>query len=80
MAWATCEVTQGGPIEDGRIFLALKAIDGSFERWFQANPTVQKEMLATALMSMSSGMRVAAALPDDLHEWGMCDRLYVQRN
>jgi len=79
MAWATCDVNWCGPIEDGRIYLLLREIGGSFERWFQANPTVQKEMLATALMSMSSGMRCDAALPDGFGEWGMCDRLYVRR-
>ena len=79
MAWKTCEVTWAGPIENGTIYLALKAIDGAFERWFQAHPAVQKEMLATALMSMSSGMRVEAALPDDFAELSKCERLYVRR-
>jgi hypothetical protein len=80
MAWRTCNVFWAGPIEDGSILLRLQAIDGSFDKWFRANPTVRKEMLAAALMSMSSGMRVEAALPDDLHEEGTCDRLYVRRD
>jgi hypothetical protein len=79
MAWKTCEVTWAGPIEQGTIFIALKAIDGSFERWFQAFPSMQNEMLATALSAMSSGMRVEAALPDNLQEYSQIERLYVRR-
>jgi hypothetical protein len=59
--------------------MALKAIDGSFERWFQAFPAMQKEMLATALCAMSTGMRVEAALPDSLQEYSVIERLYVRQ-
>jgi hypothetical protein len=79
MAWKTCEVTWAGPTETGGIFIALKATDGSFERWFQAFPGMQKEMLATALCAMSTGMRVEAALPDSLQEYGVIERLYVRQ-
>jgi hypothetical protein len=81
MAWKTCEVTWAGPTESGGIFIALKAIDGSFQsgRWFQAHPIVQKEMLATALCAMSNKMRVEAALPDNLQEYGVIERLYVRQ-
>ena len=83
MAWRTCEVTQAGPIETGGIFIELKTVDGlphPFQRWFQAHPSVQKEMLATALCSMSNGMRVDAALPDSLEPAdGPIERLYVHK-
>jgi hypothetical protein len=77
MAWKTCEVTWAGPTEQGSIYIALKATDGSFERWFQAFPGMQKEMLATALCALSCGLRVDAALPDNLQEYSVCERLYV---
>ncbi|HVR57249.1 MAG TPA: hypothetical protein VMT72_10525 [Pseudolabrys sp.] len=63
--------------------MALKTVDNlqpPFERWFQAHPSVQKEMLATALCSMSNGMRVDAALPDSFQpEDGVIERLYVHK-
>lgn len=81
MAWRTCEVTWAGPTEQGLIFIALKATDGSFGggRWFQAFPGMQKEMLATALCALSSNLLVDAALRDDLQEYSVCERLYVHR-
>jgi hypothetical protein len=79
MAWKTCEVQQAGPIENGTIQIALKATDGSFGsgRWFVAFPGMQKEMLATALCAISTGMPVDAALPDNLQEGSQIERLYI---
>jgi hypothetical protein len=84
MAWRfNCEVTWAGPAENGGINIALKAIDDSgaveFERWFKAFPSMQKEMLATALCAMSTGKRVAAALPDSLQEDSVIERLYIRQ-
>jgi hypothetical protein len=80
MVWRTCEVTRAGPIETGAIFIALKAVDNlnpPFWRWFQAFPGMHKEMLATALCAMSTGMRVEAGLPDSLQEESVIERLYL---
>ncbi|MBR1279769.1 hypothetical protein [Bradyrhizobium sp. AUGA SZCCT0283] len=81
MAWKTCEVTWAGPIEQGTIFIALKATDGSlgWGRWFQAFPGMQKEMLATALCALSCNLLVDAALQDNLQEYSVCERLYAHR-
>jgi hypothetical protein len=81
MAWKTCEVEWAGPTEAGEIYIALKATDGSlgWGRWFQAFPGMQKEMLATALCSLSTGLPVDAALRDDLQEYSVCERLYIHR-
>jgi hypothetical protein len=79
MAWKRCDVEWAGPIEAGTIYIALKADDGSLGggRWFQAFPGMQKEMLATALCALSTGLRVEAALRDDLQEYSVCERLYI---
>jgi len=78
MPWKTCEVTWAGPTEAGEIVIALRAIDNSFESWFKAHPTVQKEMLATALCSMSNGLAVEAGL-SSFQEYSLIERLYVRK-
>lgn len=78
MPWLDCEVTATGPREDGAVFIGLKAIDGSLDggRWFKAFPGMQKEMLATALCAMGTGMLVRAGL-SDLTESSVIERLYI---
>jgi len=76
--WFNCTVNRVGPTENGSIFVHLREVNGKFDRWYEANSTVKKEMLATALTAISSGLRVAALLttPD---EYGKVNRLYVTR-
>jgi hypothetical protein len=87
MAWRVCEVTRAGPIETGAVIIALRAVDENtgmptdppeFERYFYAFPSMQKEMLATALSAMSTGMLVMAGLPDSLAEESVIERLYLR--
>ena len=53
MPWVKCDVKQAGPAENGVIYIALRATNGSFYNWFIAVPAMQNQMLATALGAMS---------------------------
>mgnify|MGYP001820023714 FL=1 len=76
MPWFTCTVTKAGPAENGVIYIALRATDGSFNNWFQAVPNMEKEMLATALAAISGGKVVDANLTDSA-AYSTVNRLYV---
>ena len=58
MPWVTCNVTKAGPAENGVIYIALRAANNSFHHWFRANASMEKEMLATALTSVSASKKV----------------------
>ena len=58
MPWKVCDVTQAGAAENGVIYIALRATDGSFHNWFIAYSQMEKEMLATALTAISTSKRV----------------------
>jgi hypothetical protein len=62
MPWVDCQVVRAGPAENGVVYIALRANDGSFNHWFQANPTMKKEMLATALSAMNADKSVSTLL------------------
>ena len=63
MPWVDCHVQRAGPAENGVVYIALSANDGSFSpRWFQANPTMKREMLATALSAMNADQTVVTFL------------------
>jgi hypothetical protein len=47
--WYVCEVTATGPADDGRIYIALRHVNGEFDFWFYALPDMKREMLAAAL-------------------------------
>jgi hypothetical protein len=84
MVWKVCEVTAAGPIENGSVYIALKGINETtgvveFENWFRAFPSMQKEMLATALCALSTGKRVLAGLPDNLAPESVIERLYLRQ-
>jgi hypothetical protein len=69
---------QAGPAEDGTIYIALRATDGSFNNWFSAVPAMKKEMLATALSAMSMGKGVTASVTATT-PYSVINRLYVVR-
>ena len=70
------EVRRVGPAENGVIYIALRAADGSFNHWFQAVPAMKKEMLATALAAMSMGKCVTTFLTGTA-PYSEIRRLYV---
>jgi hypothetical protein len=76
MPWATCDVTQAGPAENGTIYIALHATDNSFHNWFVAVPQMEREMLATALTAVSTGKRVTTFVTDTA-AYSTINRLYV---
>lgn len=77
MPWFTCEVTRAGPAEDGSVFVGLRDVDGSFpSRWFVADASVHKEMLATALAAVTANKRVTTLLVDTA-EYSAVSRLYL---
>jgi hypothetical protein len=76
--WFTCNVTMTGPAESGEIYIRLREVGGSFERWYSAVGQERKEMLATALTAIATGYRVTVALTTT-DEYGTINRLYVMR-
>lgn len=77
MPWVNCEVTKTGPNENGVIYIALRADDGSFHRWFKAASGMKKEMLATALTAISTSKKVQVFLTDTVaYSW--VNALYVR--
>ena len=70
-------VLKAGPADDGKIYVALRPADNSFQRWFVAVPVVQKEMLASALTALSGGKKVQVYLSTTA-ENGIIRRMYVK--
>lgn len=77
MPWVNCEVTKTGPAADGTIFVALRADDGSFHRWFKAVSGMKKEMLATALTAISTSKKVQVFLTDTV-AYSTVNNLYLR--
>ena len=77
-AFYNCDVIRAGPGGDNTIYIMLRDKEGAFpERWFVALPAQQKEMLATALTAVTTGLSVRASL-DDTNENTQINRLYIQ--
>jgi hypothetical protein len=74
----TCTVNRAGPAENGNILIHLRETSGKFDRWFTAHNAVKKEMLATALTAISTGLKVSAFVTTT-DEYGTLNRLYITR-
>lgn len=74
----TCTVNRAGPAENGAILIHLREASGKFDRWYTANNAVKKEMLATALTAISTGLKVSAFVATT-DEYGTLNRLYITR-
>jgi hypothetical protein len=58
-----CKVESTGAAEDDKVYVFLTDMGGEFtDRWFSAKASVKKEMLATALTALTSGLNVHAYL------------------
>lgn len=79
-----CHVTRAGPAEDGKIYIGLITFAmpprPSWNLWYFANPKMQKEMLDVALVAITTGYAVDAALVQPGHEYTEIERLYVIRS
>jgi hypothetical protein len=76
MPWHQVHVTKAGPAENGTVYIALKATDGSFHYWYVAHPQLKKEMLATALAAMS-GAKLADVFLTGTAQYSTINRLYM---
>ena len=74
--WFDCTVNYACPAEDGVIYIHLHDRAGAFDSWFKATEVCKREMLATALTAITSGLPVSAALATQ-DEYGVLERLYV---
>jgi hypothetical protein len=78
--WFDCEVIRAGPAQDGTIYIALRDVGDAFpSRWFTAVAPMEREMLATALTAISTGIRVRASLAST-DENATINRLYVAQD
>jgi len=74
-----CKVNRTGPaeVEDGTVFIHLRESSGKFDGWYSATPSVKREMLATALVALTSNKPVDVLLTTTT-EYGVINRLYVR--
>jgi len=78
--WFICNVVSAGPDENGNVLVRLTDSGGTFQaRWFNAVATAKREMLATALATMTSGFKVDAELVST-DEYSQLNRLYIRSN
>jgi len=58
-----CEIRRAGVSPEGLAQLDLKADDGTFDwNWFLSKDDLSKEVLATALVAIASGKKVAVQM------------------
>ncbi len=63
MAWFQCDVVRVGPGWSNTIYIAMSDRGGNFtNRWYKAQDGLKKEMLETALVAKSNGIRVQTFL------------------
>jgi hypothetical protein len=80
--WYLCEVVRTGPAVDSETMnIRLRELNGKFTgaRWFPAAASVKKEMLATALTAITTGLPVNAYLTSPVQYEGTVLRLYISR-
>lgn len=68
-------VTKAGPANNGTIYVAIKPADNSWHRWFKADPSIEKEILAAALTAVS-GKKKAQVLVSTTDSYGIIQRFY----
>lgn len=70
-------LTKAGPAENGVVYIALRPADNSWHRWFQAEPSIKKEMLASALTAVSGSKKVQVFLTSTT-QYSTIRRLYIK--
>jgi hypothetical protein len=55
--WHPCTVLGAGPAENGKIFVEVKAENGSFQKWYPVLPAVGPQVLQTALVAVQLRLR-----------------------
>ena len=73
-----CDVLQAGAADDGHVWLRLREENDQFDAWFYALERAEREMLATALLAVSTGYQVEATIASTAPD-SQIDRLYVIR-
>jgi hypothetical protein len=78
--WFSCRVERAGAADDGRIYLSLTdlGVPPKFGYWFYAIDAMKREMLATALTAISTGLAVEVAL-ESTDEYSQVNRMYLRR-
>lgn len=79
----TCEVKRAGANDDGEVYIRLQRFRPGraqpFDWWFKAAPSKRREMLATALTAITTGLHVDAYM-DSTNEYETIQRLYIIRD
>ena len=70
-------LTRAGPADNGIVYLALRPSDNSWHRWFKAEPSIKKEMLASALTAVSGGKKVQVFVTST-NAYSTVKRLYIK--
>ena len=79
--WFTCIVKATGPTDTGQVFVQLTHDAGSpafTNKWFQADNSVEKEMLATALTAIAANMRLQVRTDPAVGGVPVILRMYVK--
>jgi hypothetical protein len=74
-----CEVLRAGVTSDGRAQIDLVAVNPpQFSRtWFLSKPSTAREVLATALVAISTDKLVECVLPDPPVPWSEIEKFLL---
>jgi hypothetical protein len=81
-AWYTCDVVRAGPAgDDENVYIALSNRAGPWGgqdawRWFVPAKSMKREMLATALSAVATGMPVTAQVESEA-AYSRLHRFYI---
>ena len=74
----TCLIRRAGVSAEGWAQVDLKAENGAFDwQWFLSRPEMTREVLATALVAVSTGKRVHVQLDEPITAWSPVIRILV---
>jgi hypothetical protein len=76
--WYTCRVRRVGPADDGKIYVWLVDVNGSFDHWFFALDSIKREVLSVALTALSLGLTIEVAL-DSTDVYSQINRFYAMQ-
>lgn len=72
-----CEIQHAGVEPGGRTQLGLKDTAGAFNDWFLSAPGLEREILATALVAISTNKRVQCQIADPVQTWASVIRFLL---
>jgi hypothetical protein len=71
-------IRRAGVMEDGRARLDLKAENGAFDwTWFVSKPSVGREVLAIAIVAISTDRRISCVIQDPVASFSEMSNFFL---